>query len=235
MLKKILITLSVWTLAACAAPDLSQNTPIALKDDETLVLVAARVRNTRQPKYPLTSFGADFDRTGMTGGTTSVATGPADSPTFLIAGKIKAGDNEMTWLTGSTGMTAALFPGRVSFGVSAPFKALPGKVQYLGFLDIENVGRKSEAQQSIGLGPTGSLASQGLAGFLNATLAIRLNDHSAQDIQAFRDAYPAITGHDIVVAPLLNITLAPNVIQPALGDAATPPAPEVVILEGAPR
>ncbi|WP_454720317.1 MULTISPECIES: hypothetical protein [Cupriavidus] len=231
MLKTILLALSAAVLVGCATADLSLDAPFVLKDDESLVLVAARIRNTREPKYPLVSFGADFARTGLSGGTRSVATGLADSPTFLIASKIKAGDNEMTWLTGATGATTAIFPGNVNFGVSAPFKALPGRVQYLGFLDIENVDRTSEAQQAIGLGPTSSMISQGLAGFLRGTLSIHLKDRSVQDIKAFQDAYPAIAGHDIAVATLRKITLAPRVIKPALRDAAAAPEPEVVLLE----
>ncbi|NUA27137.1 hypothetical protein [Cupriavidus basilensis] len=233
------MVLSAWALVGCATQELSLNSPFALNADETLVLVAARLRNTREPRYPIGHLTVTFDRSRLmfttSGSGTEAATatvGPADSQTFLIAAKVKAGKNEMTWLSGRTDRTPALGFGLMLFGVSAPFTAMPGKVQYLGFLDIENVDRKNESQQSTAT--AGQLVDQIITGLAKGTLAIRLSDESQRDIARFRHAFPALVGHDIQVAPLQQITLEPHVIKPAHRQTFEPlPEPEIVVLERA--
>ena len=239
MLKKMLAALSAWALVGCAPLDLSQKDPLELNANETLVLVAARVRNTREPMYPITLFGITFDRSrlmfaksGMTTEAATAAIGPAESQTFLIAAKVKAGDNEMTWLSGLTERTTALGFGSMLFGVSAPFTAMPGKVQYLGFLDIENVDRKNKDQQPSG--PGAPILDQVITGLAMGTLAIRLSDESQRDIGQFRRAFPALTMQAIQIAPLQQITLEPRVIKPALNQGFdTPAEPEIVRLQRA--
>ncbi|MGO4812200.1 hypothetical protein AB4156_21825 [Cupriavidus sp. 2MCAB6] len=239
MLKKMLVTLSAWALVGCAPLDLSRKAPLELNSDETLVLVAARVSNTREPKYPIKLFGITFERSPLmfskSGTATEAATtaiGPPENQTFLIAAKVKAGDNEMTWLSGLTERTTAPGFGSMRFGVSAPFTAMPGKVQYLGFLDIENVDRKNKDQQPSG--PGAPILDQAITGLAMGTLAIRLSDESQRDIGQFRRAFATLAMQAIQIAPLQQITLEPRTIKPALNQGFdTPAEPEVVRLQHA--
>lgn len=236
MLRKFSIALCAWMLVACAPLDLSGKAPLTLESGETLVLISARLQNTREPKASFTAFLADFSRSGVimtkagTASESAVALAdPSLGQVFLLVAKVKSGKNELTWLKGQTERPATLVaPGVMNFGVSGPFVARPGAVQYLGFLDIENVDTKSKWQQSTG--PALPVIDQALAGLSKGTLAIRLVDQSNRDVEQFRRAFPALARRDIQVTPLKQLTLEPRVIKPALKEEPSVPA-ETVVLE----
>ncbi|MGY2485440.1 hypothetical protein [Cupriavidus sp. CP313] len=204
MLRKLVVVLGAWVLAGCAMLDLSGSKPVALQPDETLVLLAARVQNTREPKYPFTSFRATFAQADMNG-FAKKALEPASSQMFLLAAKVKAGANELTTLHGVTERTPVLDPGGMAFAVSGKFNAVPGQVQYLGFLDIENVDRTDDGQQPSG--PGIPIIAQALTGLAQGTLAVRLADSAHRDIPQFKQAFPAIADADVVVMPLQQLML----------------------------